>query len=89
MKHRKEVDIKFRECSLNMVRDKLQLRLNQRGTKTFASKHEILGIITEEYHELIEAVKNNDKHEFIEEILDVAVACVYGLACTIADTTDW
>lgn len=87
--HRKQVDKQFREYALGLVKHKMEMRLKHRGEVTFSSQHEILGIITEEFHELVEAVRNNDRSELIEELLDVAVGCVFGLACICADTTDW
>lgn len=86
---RKQVDKQFRNMALALVEQKLKQILKQRDSGTFTSKHEILGIITEEYHELIDAVHNNNKDELIEELLDVAVGAVFGLACIIAETTEW
>jgi len=86
---RKQVDEKFRDIALSLVAQKMKVRLKHRGEGTFASQHEILGIITEEYHELVQAVHGNDKDELIEELLDVAVGAVFGIASIIAETTDW
>ncbi len=68
---------------------KLEYRLKQKGYGTLKSKHEVLGIITEEYNELIQAITNNDDDNFEEELLDIAVACVFGFACSYAKTLDW
>ena len=56
-------------------------RLEKHGPGIFAGKHEILGSITEEYYELIDAVRD-DKHpeHFIDECMDIAVACIIGIA---------
>jgi NTP pyrophosphatase (non-canonical NTP hydrolase) len=61
--------------------EKIKYRLKEKGKRTFASNHEILGIITEEYYELIEAVKNNDDNKIHDELLDIAVGCILGMAC--------
>lgn len=55
-------------------------RLDERGYGIFISDHETLGIVTEEYHELIQAVKNNDLENIREELMDIAVACMHGVA---------
>jgi len=39
-----------------------------------------LGIITEEYYEFVEAVYSNDFNEIREEMIDIAVGCLFGVA---------
>lgn len=85
--------------SLMLLKQKLNQRLQEKGKGAFASSHEILGVITEEYLELIEAVKykpfeinqakaiDEKKERIIEEMLDIAVGCVFGMA-SINDC-DW
>lgn len=64
---------------LAIIGNKLHSRLEEKGKHTFISPHEILGIVTEEYKELIDAVQA-DKLAILEhELIDVAVACVWGL----------
>ena len=46
---------------------------------TYKSSHEALGVITEEYHELIAAIRANDLSLIYEEALDLA-ACAMKLA---------
>lgn len=46
----------------------------------FASTHEALGVITEEYDELREAIKENDMQAVMREALDIAAA-----ACRLAE----
>lgn len=38
----------------------------------FSSTHEALGVITEEFHELIEAIRSNDLAAVSREVLQVA-----------------
>jgi len=71
------------------ILDKLGHILHKRGVGTYASRHEIAGLIAEEYHELLEALKNNDMEEFKQELLDIAVACLFGIACIDDETLDW
>jgi hypothetical protein len=67
----------------------LGMSLKEKGHGTFASTHEILGMATEEYNELKEAVHNKDYGNIEEEIIDLAVGCVFALACIRARTLDW
>jgi hypothetical protein len=71
------------------VCDALYKRLAQKGNGTFSSSHEILGSITEEYIEFAEAVHNKGFDEKINEIVDIAVAAIFGLACLENRTVDW
>jgi NTP pyrophosphatase (non-canonical NTP hydrolase) len=69
--------------------EKLKFRLKQKGYGTFASKHEILGVITEEYKEFVDAVHSKNYDEMRTEIVDLAVGCIFGLACFEEETIDW
>ena len=55
-------------------------RIEEKGRGAFTSNHEMLGIIAEEYHELIEAVRQNDPVDVANELSDIAVACLFSLA---------
>jgi len=62
----------------------LDKRLAYNGDKAFIGPHEILGIITEEYIELVGAVTSNQRERVINELVDVAVGCLWGVASLIA-----
>jgi NTP pyrophosphatase (non-canonical NTP hydrolase) len=64
-----------------------QLRL--KGWGTFASRHEVLGSITEEYFELIDAIHHNDVYACEKELADIAVAAIFGIACIKQKSLDW
>ena len=65
---------------LNKIKINLQKRLEKHGPRPYNSRHETLGIITEEYTELCNAICNDESHEeFSEELMDVAVACIFGI----------
>ncbi len=67
--------------------DKLTYRLNQKGSATYASKHEILGILEEEMTELKEAIRIDTPtgyKDFSKELLDVAVGALFGYICIAA-----
>ena len=75
------------EQAFAVVRDRLYEQLEKKGPGAWNSSHEILGIITEEYHELVDAVKNNDGIK--DELIDVALCCVFGIACIEDDKCEW
>jgi hypothetical protein len=67
----------------------IRLKLNRvlfvhpdRG-KPFNSTHEGLGVLTEEYQELIEAIRSNDLRKVCKEAIDVAVTAAFILASDI------
>jgi hypothetical protein len=78
--------------SIRKARAHYTFRLKEKGKGTFASRHEVLGSVTEEYHELIEAIHaaNAEGLGPVEhELLDLAVACLFGIACIHDRKLDW
>ena len=75
--------------AMEELKTKLKLRLEEKGYGTFASTHEIAGVIDEEYRELQEAVHYNNREDFKDELLDIAVGAVFGVACVNAETLDF
>ena len=71
------------------VKEAMGRRLVEKGYGTFASSHEVLGVLTEEHHELIEAVQSNEPKAFEDELVDVAVGAIFALACLRSFTMDW
>ena len=67
----------------------LDRRLSQHGFGIFVSKHEALGVINEEVHELHDAVKGNNSDEVAAELLDVAVAALFGYISVKTQKMDW
>ena len=78
-----------RDRVILMVREKLEFRMKQKGTHAYASIHEALGIITEEYYELQGAVMYDDQGAVVEELIDIAVGAIFGAACILAKKVDW
>jgi NTP pyrophosphatase (non-canonical NTP hydrolase) len=64
-------------------------RIEQYGTHSYSSKHEILGLLKEEFDEISSAVHNGTSEELKKELLDIAVAAVYGYACIDSKKVDW
>jgi NTP pyrophosphatase (non-canonical NTP hydrolase) len=63
-------------------------RIEKKGMGAFVSNHEGLGIIAEEYHELLEAVRSNDPVEVASEAMDVAVGCIFLVASLLQKEAD-
>jgi len=72
-----------------LVTEKLIARLNQKGWHSYASIHECSGVIDEEFDELKEAVQLNDHDQFEKEMMDIAVGCIFSIACKRAKALDW
>lgn len=66
---------------LAAIKYALYKRLDEKGYGEFSSTHEMLGIITEEYLELVEAVRSNNQKDIKKEVVDITVACIFGCAC--------
>ncbi len=65
------------QIALKVVEEVLRNRISKHGYSKFASTHEALGVLAEEYHETIEAVRNNDMPEFLCEMLDCAISGIW------------
>jgi len=66
--------------ALSAISANLDRRLLKHGYGAYASPHEILGVIAEEYDELKDAVRSNVDADTAAEIIDIAVGCVFGVA---------
>lgn len=86
---RKNVPPEFRERALELLRSELLRRLMEKGEGTYASRHEIAGSVDEEWLEMHEALRGNDMEQFKEELIDLAVGCIFGAACIEAGLLDW
>lgn len=62
-------------------------RIKEKGPGAYAGPHECFGIIAEEYDELRDAMRANDGAQFRKELLDIAVACVIGMASMLPGDT--
>ena len=79
-----QIDAEFEE-----VKRAMKFRLEQKGYGTFASIHEISGVITEEYDEMKDAVRENDPPQVRKELVDIAVGAIFGATCIANRTIDW
>lgn len=60
---------------------KMEFRIKQKGDGSYASTHEIYGILAEEVKEVLDELQANNDVEFAKELLDVAVAALWGYIC--------
>lgn len=81
---RPEVTLQAIESGVADIAQKLLQRLEQKGRGSYASRHEILGILEEEYDEVLDAIRDDSRigfDDFEKELLDVAVAGLFGYIC--------
>lgn len=64
---------------LHVLVEALNDRMNKHGDGAFVGPHEGLGVAAEEYHELVDAVRSNDKAKVEKENIDLAVACLFAV----------
>lgn len=64
----------------------LRRRLLEKGRDSFINAKEILGDLRLEMNEVEEAVQIKEPQRIIDELLDVAVGCVFGVASIKAHT---
>lgn len=87
--HRPRITKKENEGTIEMVETALSMRLREKGCGAWVSSHEILGVLTEEYQEVTDAVHSGTVLEIRHELIDIAVACVFGISCIDAEALDW
>jgi len=66
--------------AIALLEQNITARISEHGKHIHANNHESLGIITEEYYELIDATRRNNSAHIVEEMIDVATGCIVGAA---------
>lgn len=66
--------------AITLLGHALKSRIAEKGRDSFVNAHEILGATEVEVAELKEAVHLKKNALIIEELIDVAVGCVFGVA---------
>ena len=79
-----EISVAMEECALE-----LYSTLDTKGYHSYASIHEIAGVLEEEVREFWEEVKANNQEKIREELLDIATVCMFAIACINSSTLDW
>lgn len=86
---RPKITVQGRNKATDDVGWKVIARLKEKGDGAFVSRHEVLGVVVEEYAESLSAVQNGTQDDVYDELLDIAVACVLGMACMHDNSLDW
>lgn len=79
LSERKPVLTEDLETAFADIATHLAHRMRKHGKDSFVSPHEILGILLEETHELEHAIRKNSAPKTYSELMDVAVAAIWGL----------
>jgi len=83
-KERKEVTEDHLDMAFDIFRYSIKMRMKKHGPLSFITKHESLGVITEEYLELIEAAKLKTSKGFDCEMIDIGVATIFHIASELS-----
>ena len=79
------------DSALELVRACMIQNMEKNGYGAFVSPHECLGVITEEYQELVFATQQSSRTQviapFCNELLDLASAAIFGLASAVTNIT--
>lgn len=75
------------QLAMDDILSQIDKKILKHGDGAYHGPHEGLGIITEEYWELIEAVKGNYRPDIKAEMMDVAVAALWAYASMVAHET--
>jgi NTP pyrophosphatase (non-canonical NTP hydrolase) len=78
----------FKKAAMD-VSAKLEKRLKEKGYGSASSRHEILGILEEEVMEFLHEVHSGQPKGLQEELIDVAVSAIWGLASIQSGKVDW
>ena len=62
------------------LKEEIYKEMKNKGPYSFNSPHEVLGTIAEEYHELIKAITSDNFFSIREELVDIAVLAIFGVA---------
>lgn len=82
---RRQLTDEMIDATVSFVAQEFARRLRQKGRGALVGPHEGLGIIVEEYDELIDAIRANDRSETVKESADLAVACMFGIASLMTE----
>ena len=67
------------DAGFNDLNDAVAAKIAKHGYGIYLSNHESLGIIAEEYHELLSAVQSNNVADIRAELMDVAVGALFAV----------
>lgn len=84
MDRRVEVEDTELTAAMALLAGNLTRRVREKGRGAFISDTEIRGAIDEEMDEVKEAMHDNDRNGTFEELMDLAVGCIFGVASLMA-----
>ena len=88
--HRPKITLDSIIAADNAMHIKMADILEKKGYGAWLSRHEILGIIVEEgQKEVVDAVHEGTEDELKQELMDLAIGCIFGVACIEQGTLDW
>lgn len=75
---------------LKIFKEHYEEQVRRKGSGAFASRHEIYGVLSEEVFEVLQNLHGDSTNDdFIYELLDVAVVCLFGAASIASGKVDW
>src|ERR1035437_25210 len=87
---RHQIDNKnVNDIIINYADKEWKVQLEHKGNGIFVSSHEILGCLMEEVREFEDAVRSNDLNKLKEELTDILVVALHGLASIESGKLDW
>ncbi len=86
---REKITAENLESSLEMIRNHTRDVIVRKGDGTMASIHEVAGVLQEEFVEFGDAVRGNDNNARLHELLDIATATHFAIACIIQGSLEW
>lgn len=87
---RKQLSVDDLKNAISEISNKTEYRARQKGFGCFASNHEILGYTTDELAEYRDAVHEKlEDEKKVQELIDVAVCAVWGIASIRSKSVDW
>ena len=78
---REDLDERSLQLAFRDLRVAMHKNLIKKGLGKLASPHEALGMIAEEQKELVDAIQANDAAWIRRELMDLAVAALFAVAC--------
>lgn len=83
---RRKFDMAEMAGIIEMLKQKIGQSIEKHGDNTLASDAEIIGILAEEQYELLKAVHGESTAQVIEELYDIAVGAVVGIASILVNS---
>lgn len=74
------VPLDYIDYAFKRVRLAMEERREQKGYNPYPDEHAILGSLTEEVHELLHEIHQKDTDGAYRELIDIAVAALFGMA---------